>query len=200
MPPSAPARIHAIPISGAWSRLHNANASVLDALLTAGEADAVARRLGLAGPKAPIWIPGTAGPHGGRFAPPDGHGALYLGNDLSTCLAEVIHHHDLFCSSTPGTARGMHSSFRHLVFQVKGTMADASRHGTALRHPTDYAPSWDFGRRVRAARLDGVRYPSVRMAGGACLAVFQNHAVRFDRVDLGAVILEWDGAKSVRIA
>jgi hypothetical protein len=67
-------------------------------------------------------------------------------------------------------------------------------------NPTEYAPSWDFGRQVRAARIDGVHYARVRRAGGACLAVFQDPAVRFDHLEFGAVLLEWDGAKSVRIA
>lgn len=186
-------------VSGLWSRLHNANSSVLSSLLDLEEQAAVNRRLGLPAPAEPVWIAPTAGPNGGRFTRPGGSGALYLGNDLATCLAEVIHHQNLLFASAPATPRGMRPSFRHLIFRVDGIMAQATKHGGSLLHPADYTASWTFGTLVRAANLDGVRYPSVRAAHGTCVAVFGNRAVRFERVDFGAVVLEWDGTAAVRI-
>jgi hypothetical protein len=195
----APARIHTTSVSGTWFRLHNVNSSILASLLDLEEQRAVNRRLGLPGPEEVQWIPATSGPHGGRFVRPGGPGALYLGDALATCLAEVIHHQNLLFASAPSTPRGMHTSFRQLVFRVDGAMADAARHGRPLRHPIDYAPSWVFGAQVRAARLDGIRYTSVRATRGSCVAAFESGAARFDRVEYGAVVLEWDGSTVVRI-
>lgn len=192
--------LRALKVAGPWDRLHRAEPDILAGLLTAAERDAVRRRLGLGPVEAPLWVPDTAGA-GGRFAGPLGPGALYLGNDLETCVQEVIHHHALHCLASLGTPQGTRAVLQHRVFQVDGTLADASgdRKGN-LHHPSDYAPSWAFGARVRASNLAGVHYRSVRREGGRCLAVFDARAAVFQRADFGAVVLEWDGAASRRIA
>lgn len=193
--------LHLRSVHGPWVRLHRAESDVLASLLSAAEVAAVNRRLGLPSGKAPIWVPLRAGGHGGRFVEPHGPGALYLGIDLETCLAEVAHHHAALCSASVGTPTGARAVFRKLIFEVSGSMADATGvRGGGLHDPTDYAPSWGYGRPVRAAHLDGVHYRSVRRRGGRCLGVFRNQAAAFSRVEFGAVILEWDGAISRRIA
>jgi hypothetical protein len=191
--------LHSLRVSGFWARLHNANSSVLDSLLTGAEVAAIARRLGRPIPVTPDWVPADSGEAGGRFAQPRHAGALYLGNDLETCVAEIIHHHSILCADSDTTPVGMHSTYRHLVFRIAGTMAEATRHGRLLLNPSDYAASWNFGRRVRKAQLDGVNYLSVRAPGGTCLAIFENRAVQFHHVEFGAVLLEWDGSRSRRI-
>jgi hypothetical protein len=188
-----------VQIAGAWARLHRAESDLLRALLSAAELAAVQRRLGRSG-AAQAWVPPLAGAEGGRFAEPHGPGALYLGLALETCVAEVIHHHGLLCAASLGTPPGTRAMFRHLVFEVAGSLADVTvRHGP-LHDPLDYAPSWAYARLVRAANLDGVQYRSVRHPDGRCLAVFQNRAVTFTKVAFGAIVLEWDGTASVRIA
>ena len=188
-------------VTGPWTRLHRAEADLLAALLTGAEREALNRRLGLPPAPAPVWVPASSGPAGGRFAAPQGPGALYLGDDLATCVAEVAHHHALQCAASLGTPPGARAVLRHVVFQVDAELADASgeRRG-GLHHPTDYAPSWAFGERARAAGRAGVHYRSVRRTGGRCLAVFDNRAATFLRVEFGAVVLEWDGGGSHRIA
>lgn len=182
-----------------WHRLHRADSGVLAALLlSAAEAGAVARRLGAIVSK-PSWVPPTAGP-GGRFAEPRGPGVLYLGHDLDICLAEILYHHARFCASSVGTPPGTQGVFRHLVFVVSGTFADVSKGHAPLHSPTSYTDSWAYARRVRAACLDGVLYRSVRKRGGRCLGVFVSPAATFYRVEFGAVVLEWDGSTSRRIA
>lgn len=188
-------------VSGSWSRLHRAESEALAALLSAEEREAVRRRLGLApgGEPGPAWIPPTAGPQGARFSPPQGPGALYLADDLATCVAEVAHHHARLCRASLGTPPGTRAVFRHLRFQVAGAFADATG-DPALRDPGDYGPSWAFGARARSGGLDGVHYGSARREDARCLAVFQARAVRYRRTEAGAVLLEWDGTTSRRIA
>lgn len=190
-----------VEVIGPWERLHRAESNTLAALLTAREQEAVHRRLGIPTPALPAWIPVTAGEQGGRFAEPHGPGVLYLGNDLATCLKEVAHHHARICAASVGTPPGARAVFRHLIFRVAGTLADAaSLHGDGLHDPASYAPSWRFARLARAAALEGVHYRSVRRRGGRCLAVFEPRTARFLRVEFGAVVLEWDGSASQRIA
>ena len=188
-------------VMGPWSRLHRAESEILAALLTGAEREAVNRRLGRLIGQAPSWVPTTAPEGGGRFTEPLGPGALYLGNTLETCVAELAYHHGLLCAASVGTPPGTRAVFRHLVFQVAGDFADASldrKHG--LHNPSDYSASWAFGRRARATGFPGIHYRSVRKRGGRCLGVFEQTAVRFLRFELGAVILEWDGQASRRMA
>ena len=190
-------------IEGSWNRLHRAESEVLAALLTAAEADAVRRRLGLPddADERASWIPPAAGHDGGRFLAPHGPGALYLGESLATCMAEAAHHHGRHCAASLGTPPGTRAVFRHLVFRVTGRFADASRdRRLGLHLPDDLAPSWAFGNHARALGLAGVHYRSVRRRGGRCLAVFDGRKVVLLRAELGAVVLEWDGAVSRRIA
>lgn len=182
-----------------WHRLHRADSGVLAALLLSpAEAGAVARRLGSIVSKPP-WVPPTAGP-GGRFAEPHGPGVLYLGLDLDTCLAEILYHHARICAASVGTPPGTQGVFRHLVFAVSGTFADVTKGHVPLHDPVSYTASWAYSRCIRAACLDGVHYRSVRKRGGRCLGVFVSPAATFSRVEFGAVVLEWDGSASRRIA
>ena len=187
-------RLAIIQIETPWHRLHRSEASILTPL----EKAAVTRRLG-ALVAAPSWVPPNAGP-GGRFAEPQGPGVLYLGHDLDTCLAEIFHHHARFCAASIGTPPGARGVFRHLMFTVNGTFADVSNGHTPLHDPVSYAASWAYARHVRAACLDGIHYRSVRKQGGRCLGVFVAPAATFSRVEFGAVVLEWDGLTSCRIA
>jgi hypothetical protein len=198
-------KAHAVPalqVEGPWARLHRAESDILASLLSVAEVAAIHRRLGLPAANAPAaWVPPSAGGVGARFAEPHGPGALYLALDLETCQAEIIHHHGRWCAESVGMPPGTRAVFRHLVFEVSGAMADATRErGGGLHDRSDYGSSWGYGRLVRAAGLDGVHYRSVRKRGGRCLAVFENRAVRFARVEFGAVVLEWDGTASRRIA
>jgi len=181
-------------VTGPWDRLHRAESDILAALLTAAERDAVNRRLGRGANARLGWIPPTGS---GRFA--WGFGALYLANDLPTCIDEMIYHHALHCRASEGTPPGTRAVFKHLVFQVDGNFADASGR-RALHDPLDYGPSWAFGAQARADKLAGVHYRSVRHKGGRCLAAFDETAISYLRMEFGAVVLEWDGGQTVRIA
>lgn len=192
------ANLAAIQVATHWHRLHRAEASILAAFLSPPEAAAVARRLGSI-IATPPWIPPNAGP-GGRFAEPHGSGVLCLGHDLDTCLAESIHHHTRICAASIGTPPGARGTFRHLIFTVNGTFADVTKGHSPLHDPVSYSPSWAYARHVRAACLAGVHYRSLRRRGGRCLGVFTNPTATFSRAEFGAVVLEWDGSTSHRIA
>ncbi|HLO65634.1 MAG TPA: RES family NAD+ phosphorylase [Holophaga sp.] len=188
-------------VTGPWTRLHRSEASPLAAFLTEAEREAVARRTAGARGPAPLWVPPTSGAWGGRFTPPQGPGSLYLASDLATCLDEVAHHHARACQASLGTPPGARATFRPLRFEVEGRFADASADRRKRLHaPEDYGPSWAYGLRARADGWDGVHYRSVRHRGGWCLAVYREQAVHFLEGTWGAVILEWDGVRSVRIA
>ena len=194
-----PAKILTLQVAEAWARLNRAESSALASLLDAAEMAAVNRRLNRPVPKL-AWVPATMGPEGGRFGAPNGPGVLYLGADLDTCVAEVQHHHALFCAQSTGAPVGTRATFLHLSFGVKGGMADVSKGHTALHDPNDYSASWAYGWQVRAADLDGVHYRSVRKRGSRCVGVFKDGAVNLLRQETGAVILEWDGTASRRTA
>ena len=192
------ATLTSIQIEHPWHRLHRAESKILASLLTPPEAAAVVRRLGsfVTGSS---WLPPNAGP-GGRFAEPHGFGVLYLGDELNTSLAEIIYHHARICAASLGTPPGARGVFRHLIFTVSGTFADVTKGHSPLHDPVSYVASWAYARHVRAACLDGVHYRSVRRRGGRCLGVFVGPVATFSRVEFGAVVLEWDGATSRRIA
>lgn len=193
--------LRTIQVTGPWNRLHRAEADLLAGLLTAAERGALNRRLGLPPERTPVWVPSSSGAEGSRCAGPHGPGALYLGNDLATCIREVAHHHARHCAASVGTPPGTRAVLRHLVFQVDAELADAAAdRGGGLHQPDDYGPSWAYGRRVHAAKLAGIQYRSVRNRGGRCLAIFRRQAVSFLRVEFGAVVLEWDGVASHRVA
>ena len=197
-------QIHPCKVNGPWERLHRGESGVLAALLNASEAEAVRGRLGQrfsAAPAFPIWMPRTSGPEGARFGPPNTAGVLFLGDGIETCLAEVTHHFGRLCSASQGTPPGTRGIFRRVRFAVTGDFADTTSKAPARVHSkTDYSASWGFARQVRAANLAGVRFLSARRRGGVCLAVFDHVMVEFKRVEFGAVVLEWDGARVQRIA
>ncbi|WP_255014059.1 RES family NAD+ phosphorylase [Roseovarius sp. M141] len=68
-------------------------------------------------------------------------------------------------------APGWTSQFRELIGSVDAEFDDVSGMDDLL-HPDDYAASQVFGAQRRAAGSDGITWPSVRFAGGNCIAAF----------------------------
>jgi hypothetical protein len=101
------------------------------------------------------------------------YGVLYVGRLFETALFETMHHHANFMAATaqpPGWA----SQFRELVLDLHATLHDlrALPPTHTLLAPDSYAASQPFGAALRAARTDGIVYPSVRHPGGECAALF----------------------------
>jgi hypothetical protein len=105
----------------------------------------------------------------GRFS--DGTFGLYhAGDSTEVAIAETIHHHTRTMLAT-GEAPGWTSQFRELIGSVDADLDDVS--GMAdLLHPDDYGASQLFGAQRRAGGSNGIIWPSVRYAGGNCIAAF----------------------------
>ncbi len=107
--------------------------------------------------------------HPGRFT--DGtFGLYYAGDSTEVAIAETIHHHSMTMQATD-EAPGWTSQFRELIGSVDADMDDVTGRADLL-HPDHYGPSQVFGAQRRAAGSDGITWPSVRFAGGNCIAAF----------------------------
>lgn len=99
-------------------------------------------------------------------------GVLYVARAFETALFETIHHHGRFMARTR-EAPGWSSQFREIILTVKASLSDlrgAAAHPALA--PEDYAPGQALGADLRNSGSDGLVYPSVRHAGGECVALF----------------------------
>ncbi|KZL05376.1 RES domain protein [Pseudovibrio axinellae] len=104
--------------------------------------------------------------HDGSF------GAFYAASRFETALFETIHHNGIFYAATD-EAPGWISQMRELVGSVDAELADVTdARFEALHAPDDYSASQSFARALRSKGGEGVLYPSVRDAGGQCIAAF----------------------------
>ncbi|MEM8916225.1 MAG: RES family NAD+ phosphorylase [Pseudomonadota bacterium] len=105
----------------------------------------------------------------GRFS--DGrYGVYYAGDSEDVAVHETAHHHARFMRQT-NQEPGWTSQFRVLIGRIDATLHDAADESAAL-NPDDYAASQTIGARLRAEGSEGIVYPSVRMEGGKCIAIF----------------------------
>jgi hypothetical protein len=99
-------------------------------------------------------------------------GVLYAAEGFETALLETIHHHALFMRATRQPA-GWTSQFREILLAVSARLADLRQSpADAALDPDDYRPGQALGAALKAAGSDGLVYPSVRRAGGECVALF----------------------------
>ena len=139
-------------------------------------------------------------PEGSRFS--DGtYGVYYAAHSLETAIAEVSHHRGVFLRRTDEAAidvdmRLITASVEaelHDLLDAEGEAANTDRYASLL-DPDDYGPSQALGRRLRAARSWGIRYPSVRHAGGECVGIFRPRALRHAKA-AAHLALHWDGTR-----
>lgn len=105
----------------------------------------------------------------GRFT--DGtFGLYYAGDSTEVAIAETIHHHTRTMLATD-EAPGWTSQFRELIGSVDADMDDVTSLADLL-DPDNYGPSQVFAAERRAAGSDGITWPSIRFAGGNCIAAF----------------------------
>lgn len=102
------------------------------------------------------------------------YGVLYVARSFETALFETIHHHARFMARTR-EAPGWTSQFREIVMRVKADLHDlrgvAAEFQPAL-YPDSYVASQALAAGLRAAKSDGIAYPSVRHPDGECAALF----------------------------
>ena len=139
-------------------------------------------------------------PEGSRFS--DGsYGVYYAAHSLETAIAEVSHHRAIFLRRTDEPAIDV--DLRLITANVEAELHDLLEPGIAANESTrfasvldadDYGPSQTLGRRLRSADSWGIRYPSVRHAGGECVGILRPRALRHAKA-AAHLALHWDGAR-----
>ncbi len=132
-------------------------------------------------------------PQGGRFNGP-GRGAWYAALQLETAQREVLHHR---------TAELLEVGIARAVLQMRLYLADFTgpfhdlriklRSNEKYLNPFSYQASQRLASKLLDSGSIGVVYPSVRHAGGECLACFRPASVRNVRVG-GHYELHWSGS------
>jgi hypothetical protein len=102
------------------------------------------------------------------------YGVLYVARSYETALFETIHHHARFMARTAEPA-GWTSQFREIVLKVDAELHDLRAgdedFGPCL-DPESYEAAQQLAASLRGSGSDGMAYPSVRQAGGECVALF----------------------------
>ena len=137
-------------------------------------------------------------PLGSRFS--DGsYGVYYAARDLQTAIKETAYHFARFArdSNDPPRREDMRvllGSIDHTFHDIKSAAPDIR---AAILDPNSYAASQPFAARHRANHCDGFSYPSVRHAGGRCIAAFWPDTVGIP-VQERHLKYEWDGERVAR--
>lgn len=112
-------------------------------------------------------------PQGSRFS--DGsYGVFYCAHDKRTAIEETRYHQALFMGAT--SEPPMRLQMRLYSVEAAGEVADlraAAQADLRIVDPDDYSYARGIGRKLRAEGVQGILYPSVRHAGGECLAALR---------------------------
>jgi hypothetical protein len=113
-----------------------------------------------------------AHPLGARFSSPD-RGAWYAAFELATSQAEVAFHKTVQLAEIGRFEDSV--TYDDYLADVSGSLHDIRRplRFRACLDPESYVESQGLAERLLEAGSLGVVYPSVRLAGGTCLAVFR---------------------------
>jgi hypothetical protein len=134
-------------------------------------------------------------PKGSRFS--DGsYGVYYAARELETAIRETAYHFGRFAADSQDGPR--YESMRALVGRIDNRFDDVGALPTderaRLLAPDSYAHSQPFGAARRTAGSNGLVYPSVRHAGGVCVAAFRPRAVGIP-VPSRHLTYHWDGKR-----
>ena len=117
-------------------------------------------------------------PQGSRFS--DGtYGVFYCARSRETAIAETRYHSGLFLAATQEPP--MRQQMRLYTVMAQGDVVDlriAESVDASVLSPNDYTSGQALGRAAREAGAPGIVYPSVRDAGGECLAAFKTTLLR----------------------
>jgi hypothetical protein len=117
-------------------------------------------------------------PQGSRFS--DGtYGVFYCTQKKETAVAETRYHQALFMAATREPP--MRLQMRLYTVEANGRVVDlrkACRADPRIMDPDNYVIAQSVGRELRGDRAQGILYPSVRHAGGHCLAAFRTGIVK----------------------
>lgn len=105
------------------------------------------------------------------------YGVYYAGDSLDTAVHEHGFHMARHLAST-SEPEGWVSEVRELVGSIDHVLIDLRKTGHAdLLDPDSYGVSQPFAKGERGDGSDGIVYPSVRAAGGQCIAAFWPNVV-----------------------
>lgn len=131
-------------------------------------------------------------PQGSRFS--DGsYGVFYCAGEKDTAVAETRYHSELFMRATGELP--MRLQMRLYTVKAHGQVVDlraAAVREPRIVDPKDYAYSRGIGRRLRDEGAAGILYPSVRRAGGECLAALRTAILR-DCLHAAYLEYNWNG-------
>lgn len=133
-------------------------------------------------------------PGGSRFADQT-HGAYYAGRDLNTAIDETVFHTEKFARESRLPAIAFEKQV--LDARISGSFHDLRKAlpDKKILSPDSYATSQAFALKLRSeANSNGIVYPSVRSAGGECIAVFLPRLISNCRRTRHLAYL-WDGAR-----
>ena len=127
---------------------------------------------GVPGPALPAVhaVPLRPYPHGSRFRRARQRaGAFYASERVATAIAETAFYRLLFHLEAPA-ARLPARPTEHTAFRVAAaterlidlTLPPLARDAATWRHPVDYGPCQDLADAARGARIEALRYASVR--------------------------------------
>lgn len=104
--------------------------------------------------------------HDGTF------GCYYAADNFETALAETVYHQARRLADSADEP-GWISDMRELVGEVDAELHDIRGDGfNEALDPESYVPSQALAKQLREAGSNGIAYPSVRNAGGECIAAF----------------------------
>lgn len=142
-----------------------------------GELYRVAKEDWVSGPGATILMAPFTHPGESRFT--DGtYGVYYAGDSLQTAIAETKFHRERFLNASKETPCLL--QMREYTTKVQQSLVDITRGGFKKYchpDPTQYSVSQAFGRELKESREWGLLYPSVRMKGKNCVAIFRPPAL-----------------------
>ncbi len=128
-------------------------------------------------------------------------GAWYAALEVKTCMREVAYHMADFLGRS-GQYKGV-VEYAELFASMAGEFVDLRTAGPLQCLDPDPAIGYPAGNAIadaaRARGLNGVVYPSVRHAGGTCLAALWPHVVQ-SVAPGGLYRFEWSGEREPAIA
>lgn len=133
-------------------------------------------------------------PLGSRFS--DGsYGVFYCAKASRTAIAETRFHATKFLAAT--CEPPMRQQMRLYTVTARGEVIDLRSDETldpAVLSPIDYGAAQALGRAARKAGAPGIVYPSVRDAGGQCLAALKTTILR-ECVHAAYLEYNWNGTE-----
>jgi RES domain-containing protein len=136
--------------------------------------------------------PAGAGRGGGRFSD-ERVGAWYAGEERATARAEVEHHRRQFLLDA-GIATAALSFTPYLADVNADAVVLNVLRDRRLLDPDSYAQSQAFAQQCRGDEVGVISYPSVRAAGGSCVAVLVPNLVQHVRRGAAVRVVWADGA------